>query len=191
MAIATYQAKHGETVRLSSALRSKSEAAALQQFALVLRRALPAELKAHGAELPAADVDAMADALASLLSKLVDTPAVSKLRKAQPSPQREWISTQEAANRCGFSRPFVAALLDSGAYKGQVNRTAGGHRKVLASEFEALVAEASAQAPKTLGQARKAVDLATQHTTEVVSGTERKRSRARAQALAKKLGVAG
>ena len=189
MGVATYQAKYGQTTKLPSYSQARV-GASLQQFALVLRKALPVELKAHGAELPAADVDAMADSLASQLSKLVDTPAVSKPRKAQPSPQREWISTQEAANRCGFSRPFVAALLDSGAYKGQVNRTAGGHRKVLASEFEALVAEASAQAPKTLAQARKAVDLTPQHTTEVVPGTERKRSRARAQALAKKLGIA-
>ena len=60
----------------------------------------------------------------------------SALRLALPLE----LKAHGAANRCGFSRPFVAALLDSGTYTGKVHRTAGGHRKVLASEFEALVA---------------------------------------------------
>lgn len=192
MGIATYPSKLGQTAKQPSAGQAQSaRASVLQQYASVLRNALPVELKAHGAELPMADIDAMADALARQIAKLVDTSAVSKLRKAQALAQEEWITTQEAANRCGFSRPFVAALLDSGAYKGRVNRTAGGHRKVLAGEFEALMAKASAEAPKTLAQARKAVDLKPQQdNAQGVPLTERKRSRARAQALAKKLGIA-
>lgn len=191
MGIATYQSKLGQTAKQPSSRQARSGGvSALQQFSSVLRNALPAELKAHGAELPIADVDAMADALARQIAKLVDTSAVSKPRKVQTSPKEEWITTQEAANRCGFSRPFVTALLDSGAYKGRVNRTAGGHRKVLAGEFEALVAKASVEAPKTLAQARKAVDLALQQdNAQAIPRTERKRSRARAQALAKKLGI--
>ena len=192
MGIATHPSQPSQTTKLPGAgpAQRGSEAAALQQLALALRNALPAELKAHGADLPAADVDAMAQALARQIAQRVGTAAISKPRKAQVSPQGEWISTQEAANRCGFSRPFVAALLDSGAYEGQVNRTPGGHRKVLAGEFEALVAKASAQAPKTLAQARKAVDLTLQQdNAQALPRTERKRSRARAQALAKKLGI--
>ena len=62
---------------------------------------------------------------------------------------------------------------------------------MLAGEFEALMAKASAEAPKTLAQARKAVDLKPQQdNAQAVPLTERKRSRARAQALAKKLGIA-
>ncbi|MDD2609901.1 MAG: hypothetical protein PHX60_09455 [Giesbergeria sp.] len=95
----------------------------------------------------------------------------------------EWITTQEAANRCGFSRPFVAALLDSGAYRGKVQRTPGGHRKVLASEFQALITQASAQA-------RQAVDLTRLDEASSTPTPARKQSRARAQALAKKLGIA-
>jgi predicted nucleotidyltransferase len=127
--------------------------------AQALRMALPTELKAHGAFMPAVDVDAMAESLAHQLAKLADVPPSKSRGHAQAQHANDWISTQEAANRCGFSRPFVAALLDSGAYTGKVHRTAGGHRKVLASEFEVLVAKASAGAPKTLAQAHKTVVL--------------------------------
>lgn len=190
MGIATYPSKLGQSAKQPGSRQAKSgRVSVFQQYSSVLRNALPVELKAHGAELPMEEIDAMADALARQIAKLVDTSAVSKPRKAQALAQEEWITTQEAANRCGFSRPFVAALLDSGAYKGRVNRTAGGHRKVLASEFEALVAQASAQVPKTLDQARKAVDLAQQDSAEAVPSTQRRQSRVRAQALAKKLGI--
>lgn len=155
-----------------------------------LRAVLPAELEAHGATLPKADIDAIATSLARRLNGLADVSLGQKGKKAQVVSREEWIGTQEAANRCGFSRPFVAALLDSGAYQGKVQRTVGGHRKVLASEFEALVAEASAEAPRTLAQARKAVDLNRQNHGEGMPPKERKQSRARAQALAKKLGIA-
>jgi len=155
-----------------------------------LRAALPAELEAHGATLPKADIDAIATSLARRLNRLADVSPDQKGKKAQVVSREEWISTQEAAKRCGFSRPFVAALLDSGAYQGKVQRTPGGHRKVLASEFEALVAKASAEAPRTLAQARKTVDLSRQNDGEATPPKERKQSRARAQALAKKLGIA-
>ncbi len=155
-----------------------------------LRAALPAELEAHGATLPSADIEAIATSLARRLNRLADPSPDQKGKKAQVVSREEWISTQEAANRCGFSRPFVAALLDSGAYQGKVQRTPGGHRKVLAGEFEALVAKASEEAPRTLAQARKAVDLNRQNDGEGAPPKERKQSRARAQALAKKLGIA-
>ena len=155
-----------------------------------LRAALPAELEAHGTTLPKADIDAIATSLARRLNRLADVSPGKKSEKAKVVSREEWISTQEAANRCGFSRPFVAALLDSGAYQGKVQRTPGGHRKVLASEFEALVAKASDEAPRTLAQARKAVDLNRQNDGEGTPPKERKQSRARAQALAKKLGIA-
>lgn len=154
-----------------------------------LRDALPAELEAHGAALSSADIDAIATSLARQLAKLTGGSNRKEGGKALAAPEDEWISTQEAANRCGFSRPFVAALLDSGCYQGEVRRTPGGHRKVLAGEFETLVAQASATAPRTLAQARQAVDLTRQDDAEVPPRSERKQSRARAQALAKKLGI--
>ena len=157
--------------------------------ASALRVALPAELKAHGTVLPAVDVQAMAEALARQVAKLADVPAGKRPGKAQAQTVNDWISTQEAANLCGFSRPFVAALLDSGTYAGKVQRTAGGHRRVLASEFEALVAKACAAAPQTLAQARKAVDLKRLDGGPATPRTERKQSKVRATALAHKLGL--
>lgn len=154
-----------------------------------LREALPAELEAHGAALSSTDIDAIAASLARQLAKLTGESSRARGGKVLPAPKDEWISTQEAANRCGFSRPFVAALLDSGCYEGAVRRTPGGHRKVLATEFETLVAKASAAAPKTLGQVRKAADLPTQDETGTAPRAARKQSRTRAQALAKKLGM--
>jgi hypothetical protein len=152
----------------------------MSQLIETLRQVLPDELKAHGGNLPTKEVDAVANALARYVVALVVSPVL---------PQEEWLTTQEAANRCGFSRPFVATLLDSGAYKGKVIRTTGGHRKVLASEFDALMAQASAEAPKNLAQARKAVDLTRLDEDKAISGKVRKQSRERARAVAKKLGL--
>lgn len=171
-------------------LRGDLVASFQARCASVLRLALPKELKAHGAVMPSVDVDAMAESLARQMAQLADAPASQGRGKAKVQPANDWISTQEAANRCGFSRPFVAALLDSGTYAGKVHRTAGGHRKVLASEFEALVAKASAAAPKTVVQARKAVDLTRLDEGPVTASKARQQSKARAGALAKKLGLA-
>lgn len=164
--------------------------AALQnRYASVLRAALPAALKAHGAVLPPISMDAMADSLARKVFKLVGFSPSQQEQASPPKPDKVWISTQEAAKRCGFSRPFVAALLDSGAYLGKVQRSAGGHRKVLASEFDALLAQALSSAPATLAQARKAVDVDRLDDAPRVSRAERTQSKARADALAKKLGL--
>lgn len=168
---------------------AKAAPSSRARYAAALRAALPAELRAHGAALPSVDIDAIAESLARQLVQLANESSGKQGVKAQANPKGEWISTQEAADRCGFSRPFVAALLDSGSYQGKVHRTPGGHRKVLASEFETLVAKASAQAPKTLAQVRKAVDLTHQDSAEAVPSTQRRQSRVRAQALAKKLGI--
>lgn len=167
----------------------KDEGVSMSQLVEVLRSTLPAELKAHGAQLPRRGVDAVANALAREVVGLMGYSGAKQARKAQEAPKDEWITTQEAANRCGFSRPFVTSLLDSGVYKGRVSRTTGGHRKVLASEFEALMTQASVEAPKTLAEVRKAVDLTRLDEGEAVSGTARSQSRARARALAKKLGL--
>lgn len=163
-----------------------AETASFQNLcATILRAALPAEFKARGVELPATDVDSVAESLAHQVATMLAT------HQTNPSSiKSEWITTQEAANRCGFSRPFVVALLDSGHYLGEVRRTAGGHRKVLASEFETLVLKASAHAPKTLAQARKAVDVTQLDAgQEIPSRNARKQSQARMQALAKTMGI--
>lgn len=167
----------------------KDGGVSMSQLVEVLRSILPAELKAHGAQLPRRGVDAVAKALAREVAGLMENSGAKDTRKAPVAPKDEWITTQEAANRWGFSRPFVTSLLDSGAYKGRVSRTTGGHRKVLASEFEALMTQATGEAPKTLAEARKAVDLTRLDVGEAGKGTARNQSRARARALAKKLGL--
>lgn len=47
-----------------------------------------------------------------------------------------WISTEKAAEKMGFSRPYVVALLDSDDFKGSVVRKDGGHRRVLESAVD-------------------------------------------------------
>ena len=186
-------AKPVKPVPLSHSKKTRLAGDASMSFqarcASALRLALPMELKAHGAVMPAGDLDAMADSLARRVAKLADVSASQVQSKALAQPEKDWISTQEAANLCGFSRPFVAALLDSGTYPGKVQRTAGGHRRVLASEFEALVAKAFAAAPKTLAQARKAVELKPLDGGPAMPRTVRKQSKVRATALAHKLGL--
>lgn len=189
MNTATASTKPTSTTKRPAVVKAKAEGVSMSQLVKLLRTVLPAELKAHGGKLPLTEVDAVADALARQVVGLVVYPGIPKERKAPVLAAKEWITTQEAANRCGFSRPFVTALLDSGVYKGRVNRTKGGHRKVLASEFEALMAQASANAPKTMVQARQAVDLTRLDEGEAVAGTARNQSRTRARALAKKLGL--
>lgn len=172
-----------------SRLRGNAMASFQARCASALRLALPKEFKAHGAVMPKVDVEAMAESLARQMAKLANAPASKGLSKAKDQPASDWISTQEAANRCGFSRPFVVALLDSGTYAGKVHRSSGGHRKVLANEFEALVAKACVPAPKTLAQARKTVDLTRLDEVPATANKERKQSRVRAGALAQKLGL--
>ena len=184
------QTKRTAPAKQSSQGRAEVQDAAFSKLTQAFCNTLPAELKARGAELSRQSVEDMAEVLAHQVRQwVVVNPGVLKAHKSPAAPKDEWITTQEAANRCGFSRPFVATLLDSGAYKGQINRTEGGHRRVLASEFETLMAQASAKAPKTLGQARKAVDLKRLDVSAAVNGAARRQSRARAQALAKKLGL--
>lgn len=179
------QLPKGSTMRRSSDAVSTFEA----RCTSALLAALPKELEAHGAVMPAVDVEAIAQSLARRVAKLADAPRGQGPGKTPVQAASEWISTQEAANRCGFSRPFVAALLDSGAYTGKVHRTAGGHRKVLASEFEALVAKAFAAAPKTLAKARQAVDLTRLNEAPAAPRKVRNQSKARATQLARKLGL--
>ena len=48
--------------------------------------------------------------------------------------QKEWLTTAQAADLVGFSRPYMTALLDSKDFAGKVQKSTGGHRRVLASD---------------------------------------------------------
>lgn len=184
------QTKRTAAAKQSSQGKAETQDAAFSKLTQDFCNTLSAELKARGAESSRQSVEDMAEVLAHQVRQwVVVNPGVLGAHKSPAAPKDEWITTQEAANRCGFSRPFVATLLDSGTYKGQINRTEGGHRRVLANEFETLMAQASAKAPKTLGQARRAVDLTRLNDGKAVPSTARKQSRERAHALAKRLGL--
>ena len=47
-----------------------------------------------------------------------------------------WLKTEEAARKMGFSRPYVAALIDTGEFGAGAAKTAKGHRRVRASAIE-------------------------------------------------------
>lgn len=171
-------------IRVRSLESPHAEAAFRAHCAAALREALPNELQHWGAT--PLDANAVAG-LATRLAECIASRLAQEAASSAASP--EWISTQEAANRSGFSRPFVAALLDSGAYEGQIHRTpVGGHRKVRADEFAAFMAKASA-AP-SLDEARRSAELREPPGQPAPSEPARAASRVRAAALAKKLGLA-
>ena len=47
-----------------------------------------------------------------------------------------WLKTEEAATKMGFSRPYVAALIDAGEFGTGASKTVKGHRRVKASAVE-------------------------------------------------------
>lgn len=55
--------------------------------------------------------------------------------------EKEWLTTEEAARLSGFSRPFIAALLDGSGYAGRVIRSEKGHRRVHAADFRQWLAK--------------------------------------------------
>jgi hypothetical protein len=58
------------------------------------------------------------------------------LGKFAPKDRVEWLTTEPAARRSGFSRPFIAALLDSTSFEGRVFKSEKGHRRVNAKDFQ-------------------------------------------------------
>ena len=62
------------------------------------------------------------------------------LNDGEPKP-KEWLTTEEAGARMGFSRPYVTALFDSGEFAGGVSKSTGGHRRVRASAVDAWMSD--------------------------------------------------
>ena len=157
-----------------------------------MRAALPAALAKSGAKLDKATLDSLALDLGKRIARKrrLSVRRVRPRHKTLPG-SNEWISTQGAADLSGFSRPFVAALLDSGAYDGEIHRTPkGGHRKVKADEFKAWLAKSSkTHVPKTVEQARAEAVLSPIVGDGAPDKASRAESRSRAAALAKRLGI--
>ncbi len=166
-------------------------------YASALRAELPGALARSGARLDKASMERLASHLSERLArnaKLAALASAAAMHEAKPTGSHDhWVSTQGAADLSGFSRPFVAALLDSGAYDGEIHRSPkGGHRKVKASEFQSWIARHAdkADAPRTLAQARVQAVRTPTPSEPAPDKSERAASRARASALAKRLGIA-
>jgi len=127
-----------------------------------------------------------------VVDSLIENPKFHEALGQIPTKQgKEWLTTEEAAKISGFSRPFVVALLDSGIYKGAVNRTEKGHRRVLASDFREWMAKLGViDLPRTVADVRTGVILESEIESDTLE-EKKARSRARKRALdvARKLGL--
>jgi hypothetical protein len=173
--------------------QSKLDKSLQDTYVSELRAALPAALAKSGAKLDKATLDRLALHLGMRIARKDKLSARrTPPRRRTPPASTEWISTQGAADLSGFSRPFVAALLDSGAYDGEIHRTPkGGHRKVKADEFKAWLDKSSkTRTPKTIEQARAEAVLSPIAGEATPDKASRAESRERAAALAKRLGIA-
>ena len=106
--------------------------------------------------------------------------------------EKDWLTTEEAAQLSGFSRPFIAALLDGPTYTGTVTRTEKGHRRVLTADFRQWLKKIGSN-PQRLTVA----DVRTGFKPEPGIGPEtaaeknkRLKSRQRALGVARSLGIA-
>ena len=71
------------------------------------------------------------------IALLGDKEVIKSLRVLVPEfgkIEKEWVTTAQAAEIMGFSRPYMTALLDSSDFAGKVHKSSGGHRRVLASD---------------------------------------------------------
>lgn len=181
-----------------------SAAAAREQFAEVLRELLPGALAEGGAKVSAAHIERTIHLLSIRLARKrrllasIEKRSMSRTKRearAKAAQASRWVTTQEAADLTGFSRPFVARLLDSGNYPGEVHRTLkGGHRKVRGDEFQNWIKQISVGTdPGTLQQVRATADVELregegQTDPSAAEQEARAASRARALELSKKLG---
>lgn len=110
----------------------------------------------------------------------------------KPTDNMRWITTTEAAEMAGLSRPLVERILRSGGYVGEIRwPPAPAHPSVRAEEFEAWIKPIlAAFDPGDLEQIRAEAILEPLPSAKELSPHEkeaRDASRARAAALVKKL----
>lgn len=67
---------------------------------------------------------------------LRDQAVIESLQVLVPALEKPWLTTPEAAEMMGFSRPYMTALLDSKDFAGKVHKSTGGHRRVLRSDVQ-------------------------------------------------------
>lgn len=84
------------------------------------------------------------DILEDLLSDPESSKALLSLLVISSAHQRQgdqWLKTEEAARRLGFSRPYVAALIDAGEFGADVSKSEKGHRRVKSSAIDQWLLE--------------------------------------------------
>ncbi|KNH08585.1 hypothetical protein BRCH_01709 [Candidatus Burkholderia brachyanthoides] len=115
-----------------------------------------------------------------LALKIVESDDVASALSATSDSKLKWISTEEAAKKSGFSRPFIAAAIDSGVYSGRVNKTPKGHRRVLSGEFDDWIKLArEGNVSMSLEDARSGLDIgpSSEQRTEDAENSRKKRAR--------------
>ena len=103
-----------------------------------------------------------------IMKVLLDDPGAREELRRLLAPTQEldgdqWISSQDAADLMGFSRPYVNAILDSSEFKGEVMRREGGHRRVKVSSIRQWMKDHSVRPAATkedILSLRKAIDPA-------------------------------
>lgn len=98
-----------------------------------LRLVMKSQLSAPN-DLPKAKVEEVSVRIRNAL--LNDQKALENLQVLVASArevEKEWLTTEEAAAKMGFSRPYATAIFDSTDFFGKVQKSAGGHRRILAS----------------------------------------------------------
>jgi excisionase family DNA binding protein len=82
------------------------------------------------------------------LTALLEAAAVVSEAGGDP-----WLKTEGAAKKMGFSRPYVAALIDAGEFGAGASKTGNGHRRVKASAVEKWLRDHEVS-PERMAQAR-------------------------------------
>lgn len=127
-----------------------------------------------------------------LAERMIGNPQfLEALGQIATKPDKEWLTTEEAAKLSGFSRPFIAALLDGPTYIGIVNRSEKGHRRVWATDFREWLAKlGSTERPLTVSDVRRGFGPEVEPESESAADKKgRLKSRAMALARARDLGL--
>lgn len=159
-----------------------------------LSTVLRAEPKAGARVLSQGAIHALSKDLARRMVE--NTTLIKAFGQIAIKNEKQWLTTEEAAKLSGFSRTFIVAMFNSGLYTGSVERSPGGHRRILASDFKHWRAKneqglKSVDVPKTIAQVRSGVVLDTQEPAETAKQARQRRALSkRALATARELGLA-
>lgn len=93
-------------------------------------------------------------ALAELLEKQAKVPLASHKFISAVAESNDWLTTEQAAARMGFSRPYVVALFEAGEFGEEYTaKSHKGHRRVRGSAIDRWMREHSSAASARRGKA--------------------------------------